>query len=366
VSRSPHSIGRRKPIYISSDDPRAANKNVLERYRANAGAEVIVVPSHKPFELDPYVPPPDLVLWSLGTPKLYTSLDSGKTLTFYNLGMDLMWTPNAAAPLYNGSVFVFADLNGRVMTSHYFSQHRPASSEVYFRQGSSMLYANGKMVFADAVVGNISVTEDLVSLGSWVIKQTFTAIDAGLTTISSMAYGNGVYVAISANKAYTSADLISWSTNTLSGFIANAWQVAFFNDKFIAIDSAGSILISLDGLTWTAPTYTPLIANYAFLTVGSDKAIIVGPSDGSYLYSTDGITWENGSFAFPDVVAIVYVATYSNGSFFVMPWGGVGPLLISTDAIVWSMQTLPETEAGLAFYAISSKQSTHWDSVFVD
>jgi hypothetical protein len=82
----------------------------------------------------------------------------------------------------------------------------------------------------------------------------------GASTLRSIAYGNGVFVAVSdAGKISRSVDLgVTWSALIANSFGASALSsIAYGNGVFVAVSDAGKISRSVDlGVTWSA-----LIAN---------------------------------------------------------------------------------------------------------
>lgn len=380
--RSPNSVGHRKPIYISSDDPRARNANALESFRATAGAEVIVTKANKAIALDKYNPPPAVLLWSAGS--VAGTDGTALMLTNYSfsssayLNTDLYY---ASTPIYAGSKFValtaftgWPAQGNLVYSDDLLTWTDTSTLEEYgpFSTGSCMLYANDQLVVVDAT--SIGVITDLSSFKDFVFKKHLDSL--GIQGFRSMAYGNGVYVALPTPydplSIYSSTDLITWTETALPGGSNRPTQVAFFKDKFIRIDSGfpNTIFTSVDGVTWDSTVNDGVIEGYSFLTVGSDKAIITGPGDGTYYYSTDGHTWTTGTITFlvsyfGNPVNIV-MATFSNGHFFVVRrnTGPSGPEISkSKNGIDWTGIENSETSS---IYAISSRSTTQWQTILID
>ena len=77
----------------------------------------------------------------------------------------------------------------------------------------------------------------------------------------SVAYGNGLWVAVSesgtgTNRVMTSADGITWTIRTAAS--DNNWNsVAYGNGLFVAVSYTGTsnrVMTSPDGITWTSRT----------------------------------------------------------------------------------------------------------------
>ena len=125
-----------------------------------------------------------------------------------------------------------------------------------------------------------------------------------LNNWNSIAYGNGVFVAVSSFGSYsriaTSTDLINWTSPTYpyTSNNDNTWDVVrFLNNRFIVLGSSRA-LNSLDGITWVSKEfyYTPssnpgwtAIAYGNELFIGITPAILV---DNIYILSFDGINWQ--------------------------------------------------------------------------
>lgn len=132
------------------------------------------------------------------------------------------------------------------------------------------------------------------------------------TSIKDLAYGNGIFVGISANeqKAIYSTNGTSWTSVTLpynqSGAPTKYWNsIAYVNGRFIIAGSVGSttshlnnthIMTSTDGVNWNT-TWTPPItvssaaaADLALTNVGN--AVVLYEPFGSRGFVTyDGSAW---------------------------------------------------------------------------
>ena len=103
--------------------------------------------------------------------------------------------------------------------------------------------ANGKLWYMPATAGGI-VSIDLQN-GN-VLRQA----NSSATVFNSVAWGNGVYVAVGASGAIqTSADGLSWVSRT-SGTGTNLTGVVFNGTAFVAVSSSYAAY-SADGISWT-------------------------------------------------------------------------------------------------------------------
>lgn len=169
-------------------------------------------------------------------------------------------------------------------------------------------------------------------------------------TVYAVAYGAGLYVAVSTSGAiYTSPDLTTWTSRT-SGVANNITDVTFGNGRFIA-NSGTAIISSTDGITWsTVHTATETIFCVAF---GGGTFIAAGGngSSTSVYYSTNGTTWTKSASS-PGSGNILDVA-YINGIFV----GAIG----SPSTVVRS------TNLGVTWGTVSTGQNTwNFNSVGAD
>lgn len=154
---------------------------------------------------------------------------------------------------------------------------------------------------------------------SWVTNTIPTA------TWQNTAYGNGVFVAVSATSgvAASSTDGVTWTSRSITA--ARAFLgVTYGNGVFVAVCSAsvgGSASVdgaySYDGITWTSNVMPSLAwssvtyANGLFIAMGTESSL---GTTATYATSTDGVSWgpRTGSVThnYKDIV-------YGNGVFVV-------------------------------------------------
>jgi hypothetical protein len=203
---------------------------------------------------------------------------------------------------------------------------------------ASIAYGNGVAV----AVGGTSGTESVVSSSdfgtSWTDRSATatSANDISSGKYTGVAYGNGVFVAVNGgggNKSTVSTNGTTvWAAGGTLPF-TTAISVTYGNGRFVVLGSAGEIAYSLDkGTTWTqAPTCT-----------GTTTSIL-----------SSSYTWTN--------------VKYGQGLFMTVAQGTVGGT--SPDGINWTVRTLPTSTnwKGLAFgnpsntpiwVAVSSTSST--------
>jgi hypothetical protein len=122
----------------------------------------------------------------------------------------------------------------------------------------------------------------------------------------SIAYGNGVFVAVS-DKFWNDAeplthqivkssdDGLTWVT--VATPLQALWtDIVFANNMFVAIssESGKDFISSVDGITWSAITVPTLASGWKAITYGSGTFMALS-RDGAIAKSTDGVTWATSS-----------------------------------------------------------------------
>lgn len=154
---------------------------------------------------------------------------------------------------------------------------------------------------------------------------------------SSVAYGNGIYVAITNEDNTTN---IAYNNNGIKWNIVSLqenqhWNnITYGNGKFVAISSEGAAICSEDGITWNYTTLPHTSSeettfNWVNVAYGNGKFVACyyysRSTFGSYtnrsVYSNDGITWElgqSGATTSGHVTSLIYgnnkfIAPLTNG-----------------------------------------------------
>ena len=159
----------------------------------------------------------------------------------------------------------------------------------------------------------------------------------GASYIFGVAYGNGVYVAVSAGgKISRSTDNgATWSALIGNPFGVNAVEgVCFANGVFIAVGTAGISRSTDNGVTWSALVASPFGASQVNYSVYGNGVIVAGTNDGKIARSTDlGLTW-GSLITNPLGGQAVYCVAYGNGVFVIT--GSTGGIIRSTDlGLTW-------------------------------
>ena len=160
----------------------------------------------------------------------------------------------------------------------------------------------------------------------------------------SIAYGNGLYVAVSntgtGNRVMTSSDGITWTSRTSAADV-QWWSVTYGAGLFVAVaydGGANTVMTSPDGVTWTLRT-TP--SNNAWVSVTYSGSLFVAVSDNNttsdVMTSPDGITWTlRTGIANSGWDSVIY----GNGLFVaVSELAGSSDVMTSPDGITWTSRT---------------------------
>ena len=158
----------------------------------------------------------------------------------------------------------------------------------------------------------------------------------GTTNITSVAYGNNLWVAGgNTGQIRTSTDGVTWTTRT-SNFAATAgfMQIAYGNGVFAALGPAQfsgvAVRTSTDGVTWTTRG-----SDLSASGLANRLKYIGGRFVGTYastntITSTDGVTWTTSSYNF---TGEGYGIAYGAGIWMLVTSGFV---YTSTDATTWT------------------------------
>ena len=229
---------------------------------------------------------------------------------------------------------------------------------------------------------------------SYVIEPRVTFTSPGITTTesalpststwNSVAYGNGIYIAVSpGNKSAYSIDGINWTAVTLP--VSSTWNKIVYSsisEQFVAVSTDGDVIRTSNGTAWTtasflpaysytaavegptgwilitnggtkivtadfvASTYTednlPEGADWNDIVYGKGKFVAVAQSDSTLtntVYSDDGVTWNLGSFA-----GACKSIAYGNNRFVAIEGGlsNANAVFWSFDGITWETVSVPE------------------------
>jgi hypothetical protein len=208
-------------------------------------------------------------------------------------------------------------------------------------QWQSVAYGNGLFVAVSQFGTNrVMASEDGIN---WTVR---TAAEANQWF--SVTYGNGLFVAVSndgTNRVMTSPDGITWTARAAAE--ANAWQaVTYANGLFVAVSNTGTnrVMTSPDGITWTARAAAA--ANQWLGICGRPGLFVAVSQSGTgvqrVMTSPDGITWTIRNAAESNSWRSV---TYGNGLFVAVSDDGTNRVMTSPDGITWTARAAAEANA---------------------
>jgi hypothetical protein len=158
------------------------------------------------------------------------------------------------------------------------------------------------------------------------------------------AYGNGKFLAFPrySSSVHSSTDGSTWSSGALP--IDRTWKSAVYGDgKFVLLQNSYETpggLYSTDGITWTAMTVPA--GNWLSVAYGNGKFVAL--AQGQYSVSTNGIVWSQSDYLPGD--ANYRQISYASGFFVATSYYSQGKAATSTDAITWTISTIPGGSRG--------------------
>ncbi len=178
------------------------------------------------------------------------------------------------------------------------------------------------------------------------------------TSYSSIAYGNGMYVAIRGggmySAYYTSPDGATWTQRNFP--LSHDWQtVVYGNGTFVVLSQdSGYVLTSADGTNWT---HSATLTDYYWYSLGYGNGMFVAIEAfmSKVAVSTDGVNWTQYS----STIAGNYwdEMAYGNGTFVAVDYQ-THTVTTSTNGINWTSHTVSAASGGLGSIA-------YGDGVFV-
>jgi hypothetical protein len=240
-------------------------------------------------------------------------------------------TSSISTIAYGNNKFVAGDYNGKIATSPD-GVTWTAALNVPFIGGSAggihgIVYGNGKFVgIGGGGSGNntiIATSPDGVTWTAVTINNVFFAI----------VYANNKYV-IGGTYGATSPDGTTWTASSNTTFnTSRILEIAYGNNKFVAVGGDGKMATSPDGTTWTAVSNTTFgTSSISAIAYGNNK-FVAGGGGGKMAASPDGTTWTavaNSTFDTSNIRAIAY----GNNKFVAVGQGG--KMATSPDGTTWT------------------------------
>jgi hypothetical protein len=222
---------------------------------------------------------------------------------------------NLASVVFNGNSFVAMAADGQIIISPSASNWTVATAVGSGVQWTSIAYGNG--IYVAVGLGGSIKTNNRASVNTaWTTQTSHTTKD-----LFGVTYVHGIFIAAgNAGALLTSPDGTNWTVQN-SGTTQNLYKAAYGAGEYVVVGNAGTVLSSPDAINW-APETAPAAGNLYGVAYGvSAEFVIVG--DGGVILSspagTDG-TWTaattTASGALNDIVAggTVFVAVGDFGA----------------------------------------------------
>jgi len=192
---------------------------------------------------------------------------------------------------------------------HYAPLQLPPLGDAYHLDHPRLFYVNSTYFLAPDWVGLPETDPQVLLVSQDFINWQAVDLPTQSVTFYDIAYGNGRYVAATADNRYlTSTDGLTWTDRA---GIAGSDHILWTGSEFVAFGHFGSIWSSEDGLEWSAHTgpqpSTPVVATgwsgslWAIST--SDGLYLSESLDGPWAHRTDAngsgfgsVAWGNGRF----------------------------------------------------------------------
>jgi hypothetical protein len=201
------------------------------------------------------------------------------------------------------------------------------------RHLADIIYAAGRFVALGALYDAAGVRSLAFTSTDGI---TWTERPTASRAWKSVAYGNGLFVAVGDHTIDTSSDGITWTRRT-PYLYCQLQGIAYGNGMFVTVgmwaDDRGAsyqcVQTSRDGVNWTgagAPTSVPLRS----IAFGSGQFVMVG-DDGLIFTSADAVAWTQRN---PQTAATLQDVAFLNGWFIAV--GSSGTIIRSQDGVQWS------------------------------
>lgn len=211
------------------------------------------------------------------------------------------------------------------------------------REWDGIAYGNGLFAAVSANTFNGSATTSAIMTSPDGITWTERTNPSPTRYFRDITYGNGMFVAVgTAGQSLWSTDGITWNASTLANITKNYYAVSFGAGTFVAVGgNGGAIATSTNGVTWTEPVSSTITtSNLRGVAYGNGTWVAVGSDVGTpqVLTSPDGGTWTGQTAA---SALTWYDLAFAQGLFVAVATGGANPVMTSTDGITWTSRTAP-------------------------
>ena len=190
---------------------------------------------------------------------------------------------------------------------------------------TSVAYGNGVYVGSSPNYGAVYSTDGI----GW----TNTSVNVSFS-VGHLVFGDGVFVAAGYSglnsEIFTSVDGVNWTLR--SSYVGRFFEsIAYGNQMFVTVGAQGDVFSSPDGIHWTLRNSTTQNALWK-VTFGNGRFVAVG-DEGTIITSADGINWSAINTAAFNSYALTSVAG-GGGRYDVVGEGGL--ILASSNATTWT------------------------------
>ncbi|MFS0726402.1 S-layer homology domain-containing protein [Paenibacillus sp. 1P07SE] len=213
---------------------------------------------------------------------------------------------------------------GTIMTSLDGLSWEDRSLEAFTGNLSSIAYGNGTFVAISGSLGGIRIVTS--SDG-----ENWTELPGPHPGHSSprIVFGNGYFIILLGNQALTSTNGQTWTSITLNRTI-NANAVIYGGGQFLTVGNNGQIYMSVNGLEAWVPGMSNTSRTLTSV-IYSENVYYATSSDGTFHSSTDGYFWTGGT----DVTG-VNLRGLAHGDGIVAAVGPYGISFTQTSSHVWT------------------------------
>jgi hypothetical protein len=187
------------------------------------------------------------------------------------------------------------------------------------------------------------------SRGSVVASDDATSMPPSALQLSTIAFGNGVYVGTGVQGVVTSTDGIHWvcRTGPLANWLAiDARQLAFGIGRFVAVGYGGSFT-STDGVNWTTLKGLPTLYGVAY----GNGLFVARDTTGSWT-SVDGLAWTpGGDMSGAGDPTYFGKLAFGDGRFYAFADVGAE---VSSDGVHWSQIYKVDASSGLEIQGVAA------------
>jgi len=264
--------------------------------------------------------------------KFYDSFINGLAFGKNSTGVNYFVATVNTTPgyLYSWDSVIISSSNAVVWTTNYISNYL-LNGITYGKNaaGTPLFVAVGNQ-------GWVVWSSNLTVLPAWNFSPSAFLEAAGASlnaaTYGSTLSGTPLFVAVgSAGTILISADGMTWNPATSASLPPSSDTfngVTFGNKLFVAVGSGGVIFTSSDGNSWYAQT-SGTTANLNAVSFANGLFAAVTGNNGSgaaILVSTNGVNWTPSSFVAPNSLnAVAFGYTFGNNQFIAV--GGEGAIL---------------------------------------